>query len=64
MTEFLQEVGHIVLDPAHLFALVIVDVFVLGMLRPLFARAIRREHLLIDNEHGVKNHGRGTNESR
>lgn len=58
MSEYLE----IMSDPAHMAAeftfTLIFDVLIVGIIWPLICRAIKREHLKIDREHGVK-HERG-----
>lgn len=61
MNEILHHYLEILSDPAHLMAevtlMLVVDVLFLGLIWPLLRKAIKREHLTIDAEHGVLNHG-------
>lgn len=69
MNEVLSHYREIMTDPAHMMAevslMLIVDVLLLGIIwpliiRPLVKRVVRKEHLTIDAEHGVVNHGAPT----
>lgn len=57
MTEFLTHFLELATDPAHLAFEVattfVLEILILGLLWPLIARRIRREHKTIDAEHGV-----------
>jgi hypothetical protein len=57
MTEFYDHFMELVTDPAHLafevFTTFVLEIVILGLLLPLIARRIRREHRKIDVEHGV-----------
>jgi hypothetical protein len=57
MSEFYDHFMELVTDPAHLafevFTTFILEIVILGLLLPLIARRIRREHRQIDIEHGV-----------
>lgn len=66
MNEFLHHYREIMLDPAHMMAELTQTLVIEGMLlgiiwpliiRPLVKRMVRKEHLTIDAEHGVINHG-------
>jgi len=54
----MHEYFHIVSDPAHMLAevtnMILVDVIFLGLIWPIVKKAIKREHLKIDREHGVE----------
>lgn len=56
----LHEYWDILSDPAHtmveLTFTFVVDIIVLGLLWPLIAKRIRREHVLIDTEHKAGHH--------
>lgn len=56
MAHFLE----LVTDPAHLafevFTTLVLEILILGLLWPVIARRIRREHRTIDAEHGVDHH--------
>lgn len=60
MEEFLHHYHEILTDPAHLAVeltlMLLVDVLFLGLIWPLVRRAIKHEHLVIDEEHGVDHH--------
>lgn len=62
MGEFLHHYTELMSDPAHmameLTFILIVDVLFLGLLWPLFRKAVNkrveREHVILDEEHGVQ----------
>lgn len=66
MSEFFEHYVEILSDPAHLAVeltlMLLVDILFLGMILPFMKRfldhRIRREHQKLDDEHGVKNHGK------
>lgn len=65
MNTFLHHYTEILTDPAHLAVevtlMLVVDVLFLGLMWPLMkrmaARVAHREHLKIDAEHGIIEHG-------
>lgn len=65
MEDFLHHYVEILSDPAHLAVevtlMLLVDVLFLGMVWPLikrhFHRDLKRQHIVLDREHGVAFHG-------
>lgn len=55
-----HELWHLMTNPAHLMfevlSDIVFDVLLLGLAWPLVQRRLRREHEVIDAEHGVDHH--------